>query len=107
MTKVEFVSYDGAYPCLCMGTLVLKINGVEAKFHFSFNNDKDKGEYSDFWSSGGGVTFDEDWNENVSIGAWRFFPTSSSFPEELKEIGDLLIAVFNENVPYGCCGGCV
>ena len=24
---VEFVSYSGKYPCLCMGTLVLKIDG--------------------------------------------------------------------------------
>lgn len=105
MTKVEFVSYDGAFPCLCTGTLVLKIDGVETKFHYSFNNKKE-GEYSDFWTSGGSVAFDRDWNEDVSTGEWRFSP-DASFPEELKEIGDLLIAVFNENVPYGCCGGCV
>lgn len=105
MANIEFVSYDGRFPCLCMGTLVLKIDGVEAKFHYSFNN-KNKGEYSDFWTSGGHVSFDEDWNEDVSTGEWSFSPTPS-FPEELKAIGAELIAVFNENVPYGCCGGCV
>lgn len=105
MAKIEFVSYDGAFPCLCMGTLVLKIDGVEAKFHYSFNNKK-KGEYSDFWVSGGNVSFDENWIEDVSIGEWGFSP-DASFPEEFKAIGDELIAVFNENVPYGCCGGCV
>ena len=106
MAKIEFVSYDGAFPCLCMGTLVLKIDGVEAKFHYSFDNDKDKGEYSEFWSSGGSVTFDENWMEEVTWGPWTFF-ARESFPEELKAIKDKLIAVFNENVPYGCCGGCV
>lgn len=106
MTKIEFVSYDGAYPNLCSGTLVLKINGVEAKFHYSFDNNKDKGEYSEFWSSGGVVSFDENWMEEVTQGPWRFSP-SGSFPEELKAIGDELIAVFNDHVPYGCCGGCV
>lgn len=29
---VEFVSYDGAYPNLCSGQLVLKINGQAREF---------------------------------------------------------------------------
>ena len=29
---VEFVSYDGAYPNLCAGQLVLKINGQVREF---------------------------------------------------------------------------
>lgn len=29
---VEFVSYDGAYPNLCTGQLVLKINGQVREF---------------------------------------------------------------------------
>ena len=28
---IEFVSYDGAWPCLCMGTLTLRVEGKELK----------------------------------------------------------------------------
>lgn len=31
-TMVEFISYDGAFPNLCSGTLVLKINGKRREF---------------------------------------------------------------------------
>lgn len=31
MKQVEFISYDGAYPNLCSGLLVLKINGKVKK----------------------------------------------------------------------------
>ncbi len=30
---VEFVSYDGKYPCLCMGTLAIKVDGKEYRFN--------------------------------------------------------------------------
>ena len=29
---IEFVSYSGDYPCLCYGTLILKVNGKNMKF---------------------------------------------------------------------------
>jgi len=28
---IEFVSYDGKWPCLCMGTLTLKIEGKKVQ----------------------------------------------------------------------------
>lgn len=30
---VEFVSYDGKYPCLCMGTLTIKVDGKAYRFN--------------------------------------------------------------------------
>lgn len=88
---VEFVSYDGEYPSLCSGTLVLKING-EIRIMPSC-----------CLSSGGSVSFDEDWNEIVTQGRWDI----SSLPEDLEPLRDEIVDCINENIPYGCCGGCV
>lgn len=88
---VEFVSYDGEYPCLCSGTLVLKINGEIRIMP------------SGCLSSGGGVSFDEDWNEIVTQGRWDI----SSLPEDLEPLRDEIVDCINENIPWGCCGGCV
>ena len=31
-SNVEFISYDGKYPCLCSGKLILRIDGVIVTF---------------------------------------------------------------------------
>lgn len=88
---IKFISYDGSYPNLCSGTLVIEVFGV-------------KFELQNVLVSGGHVWFDDNYDEHVETGSWEL---SYDFPEELepfrKEIRDLV----NENVPYGCCGGCV
>lgn len=85
---VEFVSYDGEYPNLCSGTLVLRINGEEVVLNSCL-------------ISGGCVWF-EDWDEHVSGGPW-----SIELPEDLEEYRNEILKVVNENVRWGCCGGCV
>ncbi len=83
MTRSMFISYDGAYPTLCFGVLKFKL---------------DEKEY--VWEnrllSGGSVSHD------IAKGPWEIdFP--SDFPEYFKP--DVL-AMVNDNVPWGCCGGC-
>lgn len=96
MRNIEFVSYTGAYPCLCIGTLTLKIDGKEMSFKGAFH-------------SGGTCYFDEDWNDHVTEGKWEIdfdYPEWEELnltPEEKKEITFL----FNANVEWGCCGGCL
>lgn len=87
---VEFISYDGAYPNLCSGTLVLKVNG-------------EKRELSNCLISGGSVSFDDDWNECVTDGAWDI----CDLPKDLKPYKNEIVECINENIPWGCCGGCV
>ncbi len=87
---VEFVSYDGSYPCLCMGTLVLAIDGENVTFP----------EYC--LRSGGSVWFNEEWDEHVECGAW-----SVEVPEQYAHLRDAIEECVNANVPHGCCGGCV
>jgi len=92
MGDVKFVSYDGKYPNLCSGTLVIRLGSREWKIHRL--------------TSGGGVWFDKQGNEQVDEGDWSIedqnFP--EGFPESLKE---KVLKVVNESVDHGCCGGCI
>jgi len=90
--KVEFVSYDGSYPNLCSGTLIMKIDDELWKFP----------SYSLY--SGGNVWFDAEWSEHVERGSWGISYWPENYPEDTKET---TIELVNANVNYGCCGGCV
>lgn len=87
---VEFVSYDGAFPSLCSGTLVLRIDDEEVEFPKCC------------MYSGGSVWFDDEWNEHVGIGKW-----SVNVPEKYANLKDEIERCVNEHVEWGCCGGCV
>lgn len=105
---IKFISYDGEYPNLCSGTLVLEIDGNRRTFGSTGGGLFGEGLHSDnprFWTSGGGVSFDEDWSECVTLGEWKL--DVSALPDDLKPYGNELIDLFNEHVPFGCCGGCV
>jgi hypothetical protein len=95
---VKFISYDGKHPCLCMGTLILEINGTK----HSFGN---KGKFPEFWSSGGTCGFTGDWEANVTDGEWII--NVDEIPEQFRQYTNEIDEVFNDNVTYGCCGGCI
>lgn len=87
---VEFVSYDGDYPHLCLGKLVIKVNGEEITLE-------------NYLISGGQCWFDADDNEVVEKGDWRI----GLLPDDLEQYRDEILRVVNENVEHGCCGGCI
>lgn len=88
--RVEFISYDGAYPNLCSGLLVLKINGKVKEFpRYCLH-------------SGGGVWFDDNWHEHIESGPW-----SIDLPDDLEPLRQQIEKCINENIPHGCCGGCI
>lgn len=99
---IKFISYDGSWPNLCSGTLTITLAGETIKFGYG----KD---YYRFWHSGGRVWFDDNWGGHVESGPWEFddyedFEGKDKITEaEYKKITEL----FSENVPEGCCGGCV
>ena len=113
--KIKFISYDGEWPCLCYGQLKMKIGRKTYTFGKSFNSPISKlnlqdSVYPKFWMSGGKVTADEDWNFDVQKDEWistidEF--NKKDFPVEVVDNIDEIMRVFNENVPYGCCGGCI
>ncbi|MCK9428951.1 MAG: hypothetical protein M0R17_02935 [Candidatus Omnitrophica bacterium] len=84
----DVISYDGSYPNLCSGTLVLRINNIIYTFEA----------YS--LSSGGYI--DSDYNSHE--GSWNISNYPSNFPENLKQRA---LELVNDNIRYGCCGGCI
>ena len=87
---VKFVNYTGECPNLCSGVLTLEIDNKIVEFP----------KYC--MHSGGSVWFDEDWNEHIEEGDW-----SIDIPQEYLQYKEEILEVVNENVPKGCCGGCL
>jgi len=91
MTRKIEVSYDGDYPNACSGKLEIKVDGelIYSKKHCC--------------SSTGSVSFDDDWNENVTQGELNW-EDANDFAEDLE----ILRAVYSVLDGVGvCCGGCV
>lgn len=87
MQEVKFVSYDGDYPQLCKGRLVLRINTINWIFPYGS------------LGTGGGCEIDG----KTSKGEWRIIKWPKGFPEEYKYEANKLV---NEKIVHGCCGGC-
>ena len=124
--NVEFISYDGEYPCLCSGTLLVKIDGQQYAFGlendtFSKTNIKDEYKHPIFWTSSGGIAHSEDYSDMWAIGGCWVLDTYLSsdkeeeeflkdYPEEIRdiEIFEEMIILMNENIEeIPCCGGCI
>ena len=98
---VKFVSYTGKYPNLCSGILTLEIDKKEVSFGYEYPAQFRK-LYPPFWSSGGSTN----WRSgSVTTGEWEI--DVDRLPDEYKKYADEIDYVFNKNVPYGCCGGCL
>lgn len=90
------VKYDGDYPCACRGQLLVEIDFKVYDF----------GNYA--LSSGGSVSFDEDWYEEVTHGPWKWRIKDNEFPEGFPmHLKDAVLDIINTYVDHGCCGGCV
>jgi hypothetical protein len=86
------IKYDGKYPNLCSG--ILKVYAAGTDYIFEAHS----------LCSNGQVWFDNDWDEHVEEGNWSISKYPENFPEKYK--GEL-IQLINEEIPHGCCGGCV
>lgn len=95
---VKFIDYTGFSPNLCRGTLILEIDGIE--WVFSHYEDR-------FWSSGGSCGFSGSNYTNSYINKGEWIIDVNKLPEEIRCYAAEIDEVFNENVPYGCCGGCL
>ena len=104
MKHVEYISYTGTYPNLCGGILTLKIDGKILKFGYSYLDSKPI--LPAFWRSGGSCGFSDDYSiACVHEGRWLINPRD--LPAQYQKYADEILEVFNDNVPHGCCGGCL
>lgn len=105
---VKFVSYDGEYPCLCSGTLILNIDGQDWSFGHDWQDrygDEHSENFEQFWSSGGSCGFIPDGEEYIITGDWKV--NKSELPKQFRKYADEIYKVMNENIKYPCCGGCI
>ena len=86
------IEYDGAYPNLCSGKLVVTINGKRWEFP------------AHSLRSGGMVGFIRNGHSHVEEGDWNVREWPEGFPEESKAG---VLSKINEEIPHGCCGGCL
>ena len=100
-SHVKFVSYTGRYPNLCSGILTLEIDGEIVNFGYSFWRE-DQPKYEPFWSSGGHLMPNY---EGAVQGEWKI--DVNRLPEQFRKYATEIDEAFNDNVPWGCCGGCI
>lgn len=118
--KIEFVNYDGVYPNLCSGTLTCNINGVKHMFanYYSTNYNYLTNEFPAdetpqlcaFWQSGGDAGINEEGDDFTRKAPWILrsdYTDKKIYPKYIIELLPRLIAMFNEHVEHGCCGGCI
>ena len=109
---VKFISYTGKWPNLCQGVATFDIDGHIV----TFGNEKIDGDgeivngWPKFWKSGGRIITNRKYqmsaykDEWVLDDWWTYCPDAPvSITDNIKEC----LKLFNENVEYGCCGGCI
>jgi hypothetical protein len=115
--NIKFISYTGKYPNLCSGVLTIEIDGKEYKFgheHTDYdwkNNCFKNDNFDQFWVTGGCIRRGKDWDMWAEHAPWNITgywnKSDAKHPQWVIDILPKLLEVFNENVPYGCCGGCI
>lgn len=109
MNKIEFVSYDGKYQNLCRGKLVVRIDDKEISFGKTTRlmSDDKPADYPSFWCSGGTIRYTMDFADSYTTQSkWEFIGNESDYPPEIWKLLPDVLEIMNENVEYGCCGGC-
>lgn len=103
--KIEFLSFTGKYPCLCLGTLTLLIDG--RKITFGSIGKRTDYDYPSFWESGGTLYLNNnnDGEYYVTEGDWTV--DENFLPDFLKPYSKELAEIMNNSVPHGHCGGCL
>ena len=87
---------------MCFGNVTLKIDGEVVEFCKYKSESRKTGKPYLYLSSGGNAGFDDEWNDIVTQGPWQI-----ELDPKYKELKDEILDVINDNIPWGCCGGCL
>ena len=90
------VKYDGEYPNLCSGNLIVIIDDKEWEF-------------PDYCLSSGGHICGgahTDWDMWTTEGPWSIIDWPEGFPDD-KYLKLNVIEAVNSSIRWGCCGGCI
>lgn len=87
--NIEYVGIIEKPWALCGSHIILKINGEEIEFDHIL-------------SSGGYVSWGDD-GDHIEHGPWSI----GDLPEYLEQYEEEIAKVINDNVDWGCCGGCI
>lgn len=114
---IEFVSYDGEWPNLCRGTLIIRVKEYVEDFSCDEAEDFESSieekhaefkeyEFKNILRTGGSCDFSDDYRQShIDQEPWWIY--KSDLPDELKPYKKKIEEVINENIPWGCCGGCL
>lgn len=95
--NIDEIRYDGEYPCLCHGSLVIVIDGKEYDF----------GKYAIFTTGSCGFTDSSYENSYMNDGEW-IWAEDRKLPEGWNTDWDKFVLwKINRDIPHGCCGGCL
>ncbi len=100
MKHVQFVSYTGAWPNLCYGILTLIIDGETVTFGPATSVEKPM--YDRFWCSGGSCNWA---TGEVTKRGWCV--CVDELPVQYQAYADEIQQLMDDNIPHGCCGGCL
>jgi hypothetical protein len=85
------VKYNGQYPNLCSGKLIVYIDEKEYTF-------------PSYCLSSGGQAWTNDDYTGTTQGNWSITEWPDNFPEDMKRYVEFEV---NEQIEKGCCGGCI
>lgn len=96
---IEFVSYSGEYPTLCTGYLTIRVDGQIRRLP------EDDEPTPSVLLSGGSCKVCYNSSDYTKKGKWKLL--RDYLPKDLKAYAKEIEEIVNENVEWGCCGGCL
>ena len=99
---IKFISYEASEYAVCLGKLTVEVDGVV----LSFGSDLEC--FPRFWISGGGLLSDYSGSYTAPYELKHGWERDyTQYPKWIKDSIPEILEVMNDNIEWGCCGGCI